>query len=60
MADNTSRRGAADPGTALMIVTFAVFAGFLAWLSGQAANERALQIVEDTGGLKGHGPPSGA
>ncbi len=49
MANNGSRRGAVDPGTALMIVTFAVFAGFMYWLSEQSAAERALAIVvEDT------------
>lgn len=48
MADNASRRGAADLGMPLMIVAFAAMAGFLYWLNGQAAAERALEIVEDT------------
>jgi hypothetical protein len=48
MADNASRRGAVDMGTPLMILAFAVIVGFLYWLSGQAAAERALDIVEDT------------
>lgn len=48
MVDNTSRRGAVDMGVPLMIVAFAVIGGFLYWLSGQAAAERELAIVEDT------------
>ena len=48
MADNASRRGAVDMGTPLMILAFAVIGGFLYWLNGQAAAERALDIVEDT------------
>jgi len=48
MADKASRRGAADLSMPLMIVAFAAIAGFLYWLSGQAAAERALEIVEDT------------
>jgi hypothetical protein len=35
-------------GTVLMIAAFAVFAGFMYWLTGQAAAERALDLVEDT------------
>jgi hypothetical protein len=35
-------------GTVLMILAFAIIGGFLFWLRGQAANERALAIVEDT------------
>jgi hypothetical protein len=31
-----------------MIAAFAVFAGFLYWLNGQAAEERALELVEDS------------
>ena len=43
-----SRRGAVEMGTVLMIAAFAVIAGFIYWLSGQAAAERALDIEEDT------------
>ena len=48
MADNASRRGAVDMGTILMVAAFAVIGGFMYWLSGQAAAERELAIVEDT------------
>lgn len=48
MTDKRSRRGAVELGTVLMIAAFAIIAGFIYWLSGQAANERALEIVEDT------------
>jgi hypothetical protein len=48
MRDNATRRGAADMGTPLMILAFFVIAGFMYWLNGQAAAERALEIVEDT------------
>jgi len=48
MAENASRRGATDLGMPLMILAFAVIGGFMYWLNGQAAAERALRIVEDT------------
>jgi hypothetical protein len=48
MTQQASRRGAVEMGTVLMIAAFAVIAGFIYWLSGQAAAERALDIVEDT------------
>lgn len=49
MSLNSSRRGAADMGTILMIVAFAVIGGFMFWLNGQAAEERALrEVVEET------------
>jgi hypothetical protein len=48
MTDKRSRHGAVEMGTILMIVAFAIIAGFIYWLSGQAANERAMEIVEDT------------
>ena len=48
MTENASRRGAVEPGTVLMIAAFAVVGGFLYWLTGQAAEERALDLVEDT------------
>lgn len=48
MADNASRRGAADLGMPLMFLAFITIGGFLWWLSGEAAAERALVIVEDT------------
>ncbi|MDH3272481.1 MAG: hypothetical protein OEN56_14175 [Gemmatimonadota bacterium] len=48
MPKNGSRRGATDMGTPLMILAFVVIAGFLYWLSGQAAIEReARTIVEE-------------
>lgn len=48
MPENASRRGAVDLGMALMITAFAVIGGFMFWLTGQAALERELKIVEDT------------
>lgn len=48
MTEKASRRGAVDLGTVLMIAAFAVIAGFIYWLSGQAAAERSLDIVEDS------------
>jgi hypothetical protein len=45
MPDNASRRGAADLGMPLMILAFIVIGGFLYWLSGQAAAERAQREV---------------
>ena len=48
MVDNGSRRGAADLGMPLMIVAFVAIGGFLYWLNGQAAAEKALEMVEDT------------
>lgn len=48
MTQKATRRGAVELGTVLMIAAFAVFAGFLYWLTGQAEAERALDIVEDT------------
>lgn len=49
MADNASRRGATNLGMPLMIVAFAVMGGFLYWLSGQTAAERAQrQAVADS------------
>lgn len=47
MTDNASRRGAVDPGVALMILAFLVIGGFLYWLSAQAAAERASRVVEE-------------
>ena len=41
MADNDSRRGATNLGTPLMIVAVAVIGGFMFWLSGQTAADRA-------------------
>lgn len=46
MRDNSSRRGAADLGTPLMIVAFLVIAGFLVWLYQQSQAEEALQLQE--------------
>ena len=48
MTEKASRRGSVELGTVLMIAAFAVVGGFLYWLSGQAAAERALDLVEDT------------
>lgn len=44
---NASRRGAADMGMPLMILAFIVIGGFMYWLSGQAAAERAARVVEE-------------
>ena len=46
MADNTSRRGAADLGMLLMVLAFVVIGAFMYYLSVRAAEERALDIVE--------------
>ena len=48
MADNTSRRGAADLGMLLMVLAFIVIGAFMYYLSVRAAEERALDIVEET------------
>jgi hypothetical protein len=48
MTDRDTRRGAVELGTVLMIAAFAIFGGFLYWLTGQAEAERALDLVEDT------------
>lgn len=48
MPNNGSRRGATDLGTPLMILAFIVIGGFLYWLSGQAAEERAQRVVDET------------
>lgn len=48
MPENGSRRGAVDLGTILMVVAFATIGGFLYWLNGEAAIERALKLVEET------------
>ena len=48
MVDKASRRGAVDAGMVLMVVAFATMGGFIFWLTGQAAAERELTIVEDT------------
>ena len=48
MAENASRRGAANLGMPLMIVAFIVIGGFLYWLNLQAAEERASEIEEET------------
>jgi len=48
MTEKASRRGAVELGTVLMIAAFAVVGGFMYWLTGQAAEERALGLVEDT------------
>jgi hypothetical protein len=48
MTDMATRRGAVELGTVLMIAAFAVFGGFLYWLTGQAQAERALDLLEDT------------
>ena len=44
---NASRRGAVDMGMPLMILAFIVIGGFMYWLSGQAAAERASRVVEE-------------
>lgn len=48
MTEQAYRRGAVEMGTLLMIAAFAVIGGFIYWLSGQAAAERALEIAEDS------------
>ena len=47
MADNASRRGAANLGMPLMIAAFIVIGGFLYWLNLQAAEQAALQLQEE-------------
>jgi hypothetical protein len=47
MADNASRRGAANLGMPLMIVAFIVIGGFLYWLNLQAEAERASDLAEE-------------
>ena len=47
MADNGASRPT-DFGTPLMVMAFLVIGGFLYWLNGEAAAERALSIVEET------------
>ena len=44
---NASRRGAVDMGMPLMVLAFIVIGGFMYWLSGQAAQERASRVVEE-------------
>ncbi len=46
MRDNSSRRGAADLGTPLMIVAFLVIGGFLFWLYQESKAEEQLRIEE--------------
>jgi len=48
MAENASRRGAVDMGMIMMLLAFAVIAGFVFWLRSQAASERAMEIREDS------------
>jgi len=48
MAQNHSRRGAANVGIPLMIVAFLAMAGFLYWLEIQASAQKAMEVVEDT------------
>lgn len=52
MGDRASRRGAADLGLPLMIVSMLAIVGFLYWLNLQAKAERAEQaaVAEETGG----------
>lgn len=45
MPDNASRRGAVDMGMPLMIAAFLVIGGFMYWLNGQAAAEKAAQLA---------------
>jgi hypothetical protein len=47
MPENASRRGAADMGMILMIAAFAVLGGFMYWISGEAAEERANRPVAE-------------
>lgn len=48
MADHAPRRGAVDLGVPLMILAFVIMGGFLYWLNVRAAEERSLEVVEDT------------
>jgi hypothetical protein len=45
MPDNNSRRGAVDMGMLLMIAAFAIMGGFMFWIKGEAADERASRVV---------------
>ncbi len=47
MAEKASQRGAVDLGVILMVLAFAVIAGFMFWLNGQAAQERIVEIIEE-------------
>jgi hypothetical protein len=47
MADNASRRGAANLGVPLMIAAFIVIGGFMYWLNLQAAEQEAAQMIEE-------------
>ena len=60
MADHASRRGAANLGALLMVVTFLVIGGFLYWLSVQAEAERAADAVVEEGASMDTGDTSGA
>jgi len=46
MADNASRRGAANLGVPLMVVAFVAIGGFMYWLNLQAKEYEATQVVE--------------
>lgn len=48
MADNASRRGAANVGMIIMLVAFVVMAGFLYWLNLQARKQKAVEVREDS------------
>ncbi len=48
MADNASRRGAANLGVPLMIVAFVAMAVFLYWLSLQAGTDQNVAVSEDS------------
>jgi len=48
MADNASRRGAANLGVPLMIVAFVAMLGFMYWLSLQQGTEQNVAVAEDS------------
>jgi molybdopterin converting factor small subunit len=56
---NASRRGAVDMGMPLMILAFIVIGGFMYWLSGQAAAERAARVVEEAPAEEEESTPMG-
>jgi len=64
MADNASRRGAANLGVPLMIVAFLAMLGFMYWLSLQQGTDQNVAVSEDsaaadTSGIAGASTVSG-
>ncbi len=48
MADNASRRGAANVGVVMMLLAFVVIGGFMYWLNLQARKQKAVEVKEDS------------